>query len=78
MSTIGTRLREARERRFLTQDELAEAAGVQVVTISRIENGRQISKPRLTTIRKLAHALGSDPGWIMFGEVAEEGKLVAA
>jgi transcriptional regulator with XRE-family HTH domain len=77
MDTIGTRLRDARERRFLTQDELAEAAGVQVVTISRIENDRQLGKPRLTTIRKLAAALEIDPGWIMFGEIGE-GKLAAA
>ena len=76
MDTIGKRLRDARERRFLTQDELAEVSGIQKVTISRIENDRQISKPRLATVRKLAYALEVDPGWIMFGEVAE-GKLAA-
>jgi transcriptional regulator with XRE-family HTH domain len=77
MDTIGTRLREARQRRFMTQDELADASGVQVVTISRIENDRQAGQPRLTTIRKLATALDVDPGWIMFGETFEEAKPAA-
>lgn len=75
MSSIGSRLREAREQRFMTQDDLAAASGVQVVTISRIENNRQASRPRLATIRKIAEALEIDPRWIMFGE--ELGKAVA-
>jgi len=77
MTTIGQRLRDARERRFMTQEELGKRANVQSVTISRIENGRQASRPRISTIRKLAEALGDDPGWIMFGEVLEDVKSVA-
>lgn len=77
MSTIGARLQEARKGRFITQEELSAKSGIQVVTISRIENDRQTSQPRLTTIRRLAEALSVDPGWIMFGEDAE-GKPVAA
>jgi transcriptional regulator with XRE-family HTH domain len=77
MDTIGERLKEARERHFMTQEELAEQAGVQVVTISRIENDRYLGKPRLSTIRKLAEALGADPGWIMFGEESEYAKTAA-
>ena len=68
METIGSRLRSARQRRFLTQDELSKASSVQVVTISRIENNRQESQPRLTTIRKIAAALDVDAEWLMFGD----------
>lgn len=75
MDSIGARLRTARQRRFLTQEELAKASGVQVVTISRIENDRQESQPRLSTIRKLAKALGIEAEWIMFGD--EDLKAVA-
>jgi transcriptional regulator with XRE-family HTH domain len=75
MDSIGARLRIARQRRFLTQEELAKASGVQVVTISRIENDRQESQPRLSTIRKLATALGIEAEWIMFGD--EDLKAVA-
>jgi transcriptional regulator with XRE-family HTH domain len=77
MSTIGKRLRDAREQRMLTQEELGALAKVQSVTISRIENGHHAERPRITTIRKLAEALGEDPAWIMFGEVFEDAKSAA-
>lgn len=67
MSTVGQRLREGREGRFMTQEQLAEKSGVPVVTISRIENNRQATRPRLRTIQRLAEALEADPAWIMFG-----------
>ncbi len=71
METIGERVKQARERRFMTQSELSVKAGIQIATISRIENNRQESRPRLSTIRKLAEVLGVDPSWIMYG--VEEG-----
>jgi transcriptional regulator with XRE-family HTH domain len=70
----GSKLREARERRLLTQPELSELSGVMVATISRIENGLQ--QPRIPTIRKLAKVLGVDPEeLISWG--AEQGKAAA-
>jgi transcriptional regulator with XRE-family HTH domain len=77
VATIGTRLAGARRRKFLTQEELAQLSGVKVVTISRIENDRQTSTPRLSTIRKLAQALDADPAWIMFGEELDTKKAAA-
>jgi transcriptional regulator with XRE-family HTH domain len=53
------RLRYERRRRFMTQEELAEAAGFTPSTISRIESGN--AEPRLSTIKRLAAALGIDP-----------------
>ena len=53
------RLRELRERAFLTQAELAEKSGVSEGTINRIELGRH--SPRISTIRRLAQALGVSP-----------------
>ena len=55
---IGTQLRAARERALLTQEELGNRAGVQPLTISRIETDKV--EPRYSTIRKLAKALGID------------------
>ncbi len=77
MSTIGDRLRQARERRFMTQSELSAKAGIQIATISRIENNRQESRPRMTTVRKLSEALSVDPSWIMFG-IEDDAKKAAA
>ena len=56
---IGTQLRAARERALLTQEELGTQAGVQPLTISRIETDKV--EPRYSTIRKLAKALGVEP-----------------
>ena len=57
-----SRLRAIRERKALTQDELAELAGVSRQTVVKIEGGLE---PRAPTIRKLAAALGVDPGDLM-------------
>lgn len=61
-----TRLREVRERRALSQRELAEMAGLTHVQISRIENGVE---PYPVTVRKLAAALDVEPADLM--EAAE-------
>ena len=50
-----TRLKEVRERRALSQRELAERSGVGSATIARLETF--VSEPRPTTVRKLAAAL---------------------
>jgi transcriptional regulator with XRE-family HTH domain len=48
-------LKSLREQRALSLTDLAQIAGVNRVTINRIENGKQKPMPR--TIRKLAEAL---------------------
>ncbi len=73
-----TRLREWRERRALTQRELAAKAGMTVSTVNRIENGLQ--RPRISTVRKLAEALGVAPEELIdWGAQvgAEQGKAAA-
>jgi len=72
MVTVGERLRLARERRVLTQADLAERAKVTVVAISRIENGHLDGPPRQSTVRRLARALKVDPAWLLFGEQTNE------
>ncbi len=76
MQNMGNRLEQARKRRVMSQEELAKAAGVPVVTISRIENGHT-EAPRPSTTRKLATALGVDPAWLVFGEDSQAGKWAA-
>lgn len=56
---IGDKLREARKRALLTQQELANKSGVGVTTIVRIE--RNQVEPHVRTIRKLAACLGMEP-----------------
>jgi transcriptional regulator with XRE-family HTH domain len=61
---VGGRLAAIRERRMWTQARLAEEAGVSPTTVSGIESGR-ISRPHFGTLRKLAGALGVDPGELL-------------
>jgi transcriptional regulator with XRE-family HTH domain len=56
---IGNRLRKLRDERFLSQRELATAAGVSPTTIFKLETNQAEPHPR--TIRKLADALGVEP-----------------
>jgi transcriptional regulator with XRE-family HTH domain len=63
MATVkidGAKLKSLRERRFLTREELAEKVGSHRDHIGRLERD-EIDSPRMTTIRKLAEALGVDP-----------------
>ena len=54
------RLKAVRESRFMTQAMLAERSGVSRPNIARLERGDE--EARFTTIRKLAEALGVEPG----------------
>ena len=53
--TFGERLKTFRKKAGLTQEELAEKAGVSNITISQWENG--IYAPTMTRIKALAKAL---------------------
>jgi transcriptional regulator with XRE-family HTH domain len=51
-------LRRVRDARALTQEELADRAGVSRTTVRRAEQGTEI---RQSSVRKLARALGVTP-----------------
>jgi XRE family transcriptional regulator, regulator of sulfur utilization len=56
---VGENVRELRTLSALTQEELADSAGITATALSRIE--RNEAEPRPSTIRKLAAALGVEP-----------------
>ena len=56
---VGDNLRELRTLSALTQEELADRAGITATALSRIE--RNEAEPRPSTLRKLAAALGVEP-----------------
>lgn len=55
---IGILLRQARENAGVTQEELATAIQTKKSVISRLEN--QASDARVSTLRKVAQALGKE------------------
>jgi transcriptional regulator with XRE-family HTH domain len=80
-TTMRLKLREARERRFLTQQALADLVGTTKANISRLETGNQ--RPRPGTVLRLAEALGVPPEELVDWEAgtdtkgAETGKAAA-
>ena len=55
MIAIGSRIKEARERAHLTQEELAEIVDISPTHMSVIERG--VKTPKLDTFVKIANAL---------------------
>jgi transcriptional regulator with XRE-family HTH domain len=53
------KIRAVRERKALSQQDLADMAGVSKNTIHRLERGISRAQPR--TLRKLSRALGLEP-----------------
>ena len=53
-----SRIRLARQEKFMTIADLANASGVHYQTIWRVENGHPA---KASTIRKLARVLGVEP-----------------
>lgn len=57
---LGSRIRELRLSAGMSQEMLAEKAGISPNTVSRIEGG--LTEMYVETFRKLAQALGADAG----------------
>jgi transcriptional regulator with XRE-family HTH domain len=63
MVKLAAKLRALRERRGMSQEQLAEAAGLGRSHLARLETARQ--DPTLTTIEKLAKALKVKPAELL-------------
>ena len=58
-SLFGQRVQELREERGLTQEQLAEAAGLSVEYVSKIERG--LASPSFSVIARLIEVLEGSP-----------------
>lgn len=67
---FGKRLKKARENLGLSQYELADLAGVRVVTIWKYEQRQQ--DPKLSTAMRIAEALGVSLDWLATGKEAKK------
>ena len=59
MKNVGSKIRELRKLKGLSQEELAESAGVNLRTIQRIENNE--NEPRATTLNLICEILELTP-----------------
>ena len=62
--TLGDNVRVLRRRNFMTQEQLAKAAGISHRTLVNIETKR-VTEPHFSTILKLAEALGVEPSQLV-------------
>ena|ERR1700712_5731627 len=62
---VGERVRDARLKFALSQDDIANLAGMNVSNYGKIERG--LSNPTLHTIVRIAAVLGVDPGSLVSG-----------
>lgn len=69
MTTIGERIRTERKRQGLTQQDLAQYAGIAKQTLSDLENG---SSKSTTTLPKIAERLGLSASWLQTGRGPKE------
>lgn len=56
VAAFGKKVAAMRQKRNMTQDQLADKAGLSIDTISSIERGKRWA--RLTTLHQLAKGLG--------------------
>ncbi len=69
-SELSKRVKEFRNRKGLSQELLAENAGLSLRTVQRIENGEVV--PRGDTLKRLALALKVSPDEIIDWQVTED------
>lgn len=61
---LSTRLAQLRKSRGLTQQRLADLAGVHLTQVQRYESGS--AQPTLDAMKKLAIALNTSADWLLF------------
>lgn len=69
-ASMGRRLKEAREYRGLSQQDLADKAGLTASYISKLENDKQ--RPEQRTLKALADELLIDLAWLESGAEAPQ------
>lgn len=67
MKSVGTKIREARERKSLVQREFSELTGITIRAISNYETDTR--RPRGINLRKVCEALDITPAYLLDPEI---------
>jgi len=62
--SLGENVRVLRRRNFMTQEQLAKAAGISHRTLVNIETNK-VTEPHFSTVLKLAEALDVEPSQLV-------------
>ncbi|HVW98192.1 MAG TPA: helix-turn-helix domain-containing protein [Mucilaginibacter sp.] len=71
---LAKKIKEIRNRKGLSQEQLADKSGLSLRTIQRIENGESV--PRGDTLRRLAEALQVSPDEFLDWAIAEDKNIL--
>ena len=71
---MGERLLSRRKQLRLTQEEIAEAAGITTQTVSTAELGRKALRP--ANIVSICAALDISPDYLLLGRISDEDRSV--
>ena len=75
LSPIGSRIKAAREKKKITQEELAGLLGMSTTHISVIERG--VKPPKLETFIRIANALGVSADYLLMDIIDNPADVVA-
>ena len=67
-NSLAYTVRTLRRRQALTQEELAEKAGLSATTVANLETDSH--EPSVRTLRKIADALNVTPQQLLDGQIA--------
>jgi len=70
LAEMGMRILHKRKQMHLSQEQLAELAGVSIKTVSSAENGHKALRPE--NIVRFAKALNMDTSYLLTGEVSTD------
>lgn len=75
LSPIGSRIKVAREKKKITQEELAELLGMSTTHISVIERG--VKPPKLETFIRIANVLDVSSDYLLMDIIDNPADVVA-
>ncbi len=72
LRALGKRIKQAREQKHLTREQLAEAIGLKDIHITMLEEGEK--PPKVSTLIKIANALEISADELLHGELTHPRK----
>jgi len=76
LSSLGKRIREARDKKYLSREKLAEMAGIAPYYLGEIE--REVKMPSLPVFIRICEALGVSADYLLRDELTAGNSHIAS